>query len=242
MTTETQTAGTGTHEAGTPATNAGADTLLGGTPAAAPAAQAPADASPTAFAQATADGKSVEPATPAATEGNPAEQAADGKSAAAAQGAPEQYADFVAPEGIAFNPEAMDAFKALAKEKNLSQEDAQKFADLGAKSVQQAQAKQMEQIEQVQAQWHEAARIDKEFGGDRLDANMAIAGKALAAFGSPELKQLLTESKLGNHPEVIRAFYRVGLAISEDKLVPGSTKPSGQRPEQKMYSASGMNP
>ena len=41
-------------------------------------------------------------------------------------------------------------------------------------------------------------------------------------FGTDALKSLLTESGLGNHPEVIRFMYRAGKAISEDSYVGNS--------------------
>ena len=68
---------------------------------------------------------------------------------------------------------------------------------------------------------------DKEFGGDKLNENLALASKAMDAFATPELKQVLDQTGLGNHPELIRAFVRVGRQISEDRLVPGGSMPVG---------------
>lgn len=174
---------------------------------------------------------SVDPAAAKPAEGTPP---ADAKPA---DDKPVEYADFQAPEGVTLNAEALTELKAFAAEKKLSQEDAQKLVDLGAKTIAQQQAALTTQIEQAQAQWAEASRTDKEFGGDALDANLSVAKKALDTFGSPELSKLLAESGLGNHPDVIRAFYRVGKAISEDKLVTGSTKPATAENDlaKKMY-------
>jgi hypothetical protein len=49
-----------------------------------------------------------------------------------------------------------------------------------------------------------------------------VAKKALDAFGTAELRSLLNESGLGNHPEVIRFMFRAGKAISEDSMVTGT--------------------
>jgi hypothetical protein len=49
-----------------------------------------------------------------------------------------------------------------------------------------------------------------------------VAKKALDAFGTTELRSLLNESGLGNHPEVIRFMFRAGKAISEDSMVTGT--------------------
>ena len=138
------------------------------------------------------------------------------------QGAPDKY-EFDAGEGKEFDPAVLEAYSEVAKELNLSNEDAQKLLDKVAPVM---QARQAEQIEAVKEGWAEAARTDKEFGGEKLDQNLAVAKKALDAFGSPELKALLNESGLGNNPEVIRFMYRAGKQISEDNLV-GGKAPSG---------------
>jgi hypothetical protein len=219
--TEAQTAATDANSqpasAAAPAPTAAPSTLL--TDAPAPAAAAPA-AQP---AQPASDAKPAEGTPPADA------KPADDK--------PIEYADFTAPEGVTLNPEAMTELKAFAAERKLSQEDAQKLVDLGAKTMQQQQAALTSQIEQAQAQWSEASRTDKEFGGDKLAENVAVAKQALDQFGSPELSKMLKESGLGNHPEIIRAFFRVGKAISEDKVERGTTKPANASDDlaKKMY-------
>lgn len=214
-----------------------------------PAEQNPAPAAEPAAAPAAAP---VEPAAPAtlltggepapAAEAKPGEApAAEPKAEEKPQGAPEAYADFTAPEGVKFNDEAMTEFKAFAKEKNLSQEDAQKLVDFGSKHTERITADLREQIVQAQAKWATDAKADKEFGGDKFGENAALAKRALDTFGTPELTKLLDETGLGNHPEVIRAFFRMAQAVSEDKLVPGGTKPKAGGP-QTFYDKSGMNP
>ena len=131
------------------------------------------------------------------------------------QGAPEKY-EFKAHEGQQFDTQVLEQFSEVAKELNLSQDAAQKVLDKMSPVL---AARQAEAIEAVKTQWAEQARADKEFGGEKLDQNIAVAKKALDQFGSPELSKLLKESGLGNNPEVIRFMYRAGKAISEDKFV-----------------------
>ena len=69
--------------------------------------------------------------------------------------------------------------------------------------------------------WVDAAQADTEIGGPNLAQNVAVAKKAMDKFGTPELSKLLDETGLGNHPEIVRAFYRAGKAISEDRFVGG---------------------
>lgn len=145
------------------------------------------------------------------------------------EGAPEEYKDFTLPEGIKLEGDAAQAFKGLAKELDLTQDQAQKLADLGVKQAQDGQARQAELLKAANAEWTAQSQADKEFGGENLGQNLAIARKAMDTFATPELKQLLTESGLGNHPEVIRMFFRTGKAISEDGFVSAArgAKPKG---------------
>lgn len=133
-------------------------------------------------------------------------------------GAPEKYEDFKAPEGAAFDAKVIEQFSEVAKELNMPQEAAQKMLDKVAPVL---AARQAEQMEAARNAWADASKTDKEFGGDHLDANLAVAKKALDTFGSPELRTLLNQSGLGNHPEVIRMMVKAGKAISEDKVVTG---------------------
>lgn len=135
---------------------------------------------------------------------------------AVAEGAPESYAEFTAPEGKAFDAAVIEQFSAMAKELNLSQDKAQLVLDKMAPVIAQRQA---EQIEAVRNQWADDTRADKEIGGDRLPETLSVARKAIESTATPELRKLLDESGFGNHPEVIRHFYKVGKAISQDSVV-----------------------
>lgn len=131
--------------------------------------------------------------------------------------------EFTLPEGVDLKGEALEELKATAKELGLTQEQAQRVADLGAKQAQGFAAQLVEQQKTLTAEWAEQTTTDKEIGGDKLPENLGVAKKALDTFGSPALKTLLNQSGLGNHPEVVRFMVKAGKAISEDgKLVTGA--------------------
>lgn len=144
------------------------------------------------------------------------------------EGAPEKY-DFKAPEGKAYDTATLDGFAEVAKELNLSQDNAQKVLDKMAPLIAQ---RQQAQVDTVSNEWVAAARADKEFGGDKLSENLATAKAALEKFGSPELSKMLNETKLGNNPEVIRLLVRVGKAISEDTIVSDKANSGGKQTKQ----------
>lgn len=143
---------------------------------------------------------------------------------------PEAY-EFEMPDGVEVDKAAAADLSALAKELKLDQSTAQKIADAGARMVQ----RQMEAHAKLVESWVESVKADKDIGGDKLDEHLAVARKAMDTFGSPELKELLNSSGLGNHPAVIKTFWRAGRAISEDKIVTGSPKADGQDLASKLY-------
>ena len=168
----------------------------------------------------------TEPAKPAGEtkpegEAKPAEGAKPAAETKPA-GAHEKY-EFKAPEGRAYDADLLGAFSEAAKAANLPQDAAQKLLDTMAPTL---AARIDAQTKAIQEGWAEASRADKEFGGDKLQENLAYAKKAMDQF-SPNaadgtksaFRQLLDNSGLGNNPEFLRFAVRVGKAISEDGFV-----------------------
>lgn len=141
------------------------------------------------------------------------------------QGAPEAY-EFAMPEGYELNKEVSGEFEAYARELNLPQDKAQAVVDMGVKLMQNAQAKQVEAFQQTQKEWREAVVNDKELGGAALAENLSYAAKVLDTF-APDLRTVLDETGLGNHPAFVKAFVKIGKAISEDRLVGGAQQSPG---------------
>ena len=139
-------------------------------------------------------------------------------------GAPEAY-EFKAPEGREYDADFLTTFTEVAKELDLPQDKAQSVLD---KLSEKAQERQLAKLEEAKAQWLADSKKDTEFGGDKLEENLGIAKKALDAFGSDLLKAMLNDSGLGNHPELIRFFFKVGKAISEDTFMGGHREGKGQ--------------
>lgn len=195
--------------AAAPATEATAAAPAGST--AAPAPDAPAAVAP---AAASADA----PADAAAAEQTPEQKAAADAATKAAAGAPEKYENFAAPDGAELDPAVMDEFATAARELNLPQEAAQKMIDKMAPMIAKRQA---EQLQTARTDWANQAKADPEYGGAKLESSMVHAKQALTKFGTPEFTELLDQSGLGNHPEVIRFMVKAGKALAEDSIVTG---------------------
>ena len=138
-------------------------------------------------------------------------------------GAPEAYTDFAFADGLVADPELMGEFTPLATELNLSQEQAQKLVDIASKMMLKQATAGQDAYKATTAGWTEASKSDKEFGGAKFDASIVMAQRALNSFATPELKEALNSTGLGNHPEMIRLMVRIGSAMKEDGLVTGST-------------------
>jgi len=166
----------------------------------------------------------------------------EGEGEDAATGAPEEYV-FTPPDGVEIDEGQIEAFGEYAYDLGLSQDQFQKLIDFEMERAQQAQSQMADAYTERVSAWAEATKADKELGGEVLDENLGLAKRAMDAFASPELAKLIdTPSSenpdglgLGNHPEVIRLFYRVGKAISESDLVTGDSKVEGADSLQKMY-------
>jgi hypothetical protein len=210
MTTETTTAADTTNEAAPVASNTaaapGATTLLGADPAGNTAEGAEAGAKG-AEAGNEGDAEKVGGEKPKTEDANP-------------EGPPEKY-EFTMPEGVGLDAGLAERAEPILRELNLSNDQANKLATLiASERVSEAQRQSDAYTQQVK-DWGDLAAADPEFGGASFEKNAPIAQRAIAQFGTPELKALM-ENGLGNHPEMIRFAYRVGKALGEDGGVDGN--------------------
>ena len=185
----------------------------------APEAAAPAAAVPEAAA----------PVAVAAAEAPAAEKPADEPfSVKAPEGAEAYQADFDKFAGdmdgwLKANPNA-SAREALAE-----------AAARQARLVGEAQTQAMAQRDQQISAWGDELKADKDFGGEAFDKNVATAIKGLEAVGSPELRQMLDQTGLGSHPEIVRAFKKVGELVADAPFATGAQPAQSASPAARMY-------
>ncbi len=172
----------------------------------------------------------ADPAAPVA----PTPDAAATPEADAPVGAPETYADFTFPEGMEVDPAALEVFLTLAKELNLTQDQAQKLVGIQTDQIQAQEHAQQERWAATQDEWRGATRADPEIGGANLNQSLAHVNTFLSKFGTPELRELMDTSGMGNRVEVIRMLAAAGKAMGEDSLVSGGTTPPARTLEQRL--------
>lgn len=148
-----------------------------------------------------------------------AEDAAKAEEAAKNQ-VPEAY-EFVAPEGMKLNEEMTGKFSELAKARGLTQEAAQEIVNLGGELVQQVYAEIQDAWDQKREGWAAAALADKEIGADVAKGQDSAAARAFATIATPEMKAIFEETAIGDHPEVLRMFYRLSQRMKEDDFEAG---------------------
>lgn len=198
-----------------------------GAPAADPAKPAtPAPADPA------AGGNPPAPAEPAPADPKPTDPPAAPK-------APEVY-DLKLPEGSPLKPEAIEKVATLAKEKGLSNEQAQLVLDARSEAAKEAYAsvisEQNEQLKQTTEAWKNQIKGDPEIGGEKFVENIELASRVAKRFGTPALETALETTGLGNNPEFVRLMNRIAPFFKNDTMIfPGVQAPGKLTREQIFY-------
>lgn len=179
-------------------------------------------------------------ATPAAAEvvpapvaGQPTEPAPEAPKAEAKPAEPQKKAPAEYKLEAPFDPAVLKTYGDVARELDLSQEDAQKVLDKVAPVLQE---RHQANIQAQYSAWDEQVAADKELTGEKPGENQALIARALDQVATPELRKLLDPPEqggagLGKHPEIRRLLLRVGKAMTPDAKVvtggPGGGQPQG---------------
>ncbi len=131
------------------------------------------------------------------------------------------------PEGYDFGDDegALDDYREFAHQSGLSQNQAENVLNLFSDIQEEEQAQQVKSREEQKL--NTKIDLQKEWGKN-YDGKVDMASRAFAQFSSPELRTVINQSGLGNHPELIRAFSKIGEHLGEDSLVVGSGLGSSQ--------------
>jgi len=132
--------------------------------------------------------------------------------------APDGY-KFDTPEGINKNiqitPELEGAYKDVAFKLGLTAEQAAglRMYHLDSLSQQISTSEKAREDALLKAQ----TELRNEFGG-KYDGMISTAVKVVDKFGGQEVKDLMNDSGLGNHPAVIKMMSKIGSKLSEDSI------------------------
>lgn len=180
---------------------------------------APAAVAPAAAPQAAASGAPATLLTGAA----PAAPASPATTAAAAPAAEPVKYEFKLPETSTLDAEDLKGIEAFARENGLSPAAAQKFAEREAAREAEMIGGMKAEMESLSTAWLKSVEADKDLGGANLKVTTENAQRAMAQLATPALRQYLADSRLGNHPELVRLFARIGSMIREDGVISSVT-------------------
>jgi hypothetical protein len=149
---------------------------------------------------------------------------------------PERYD--LALEGFSIDPALVQHADPVLRDIGLSNDAANKLLPVARDIMARTQESVVRQIEDAAAaqkqSWHAAFVADPEIGGARRSETEHFAAKALDALGYAQghpFRVALDTSGFGNHPDMIRAFRRLGELVGEDgSFVRPTTAPSRNRP------------
>ena len=187
-----------------------------------------------------AEKKAAEEAAKELTPEEKAAKEARDKELGELRGAPEDYAkDLKVPEGMQLDKPLMEAMTPVLRKLDLSSKGAQEIVDVYAKSVlPELQARAVQAWHDRQETWVNEIKADKVIGGANLEKAKGVMAKGIIRFcttseGNVDQKEVeslqkaLVETGAGNHPAIVRHFYRIGKAVGEDTIERGGvTKPS----------------
>ncbi len=135
---------------------------------------------------------------------------------------PEKY-EISLGEGVSLDADVLTAADPILRELGLSNEAANKLAPLAQQVAERTQAGLLQQLQDAGAaqkkEWFDAFVADPEIGGPKREETERLSAKALDALGFVKghpFRQALTDSGFGNHPDMIRAFRRLGEMVGED--------------------------
>lgn len=141
---------------------------------------------------------------------------------------PEKY-ELKIPEGSNLKTADIEKVSSYAKENKLSNEQAQDLLVKRSEAVgDYVQSQKTELTTRVEA-WVGDIKSDKELGGDNYLQSVEQAKRVVDKFATDAFKKTLTDTGLGNHPELVRVFARIGKVMSDDTLVKAGNIGNGKK-------------
>lgn len=131
---------------------------------------------------------------------------------------PEKY-ELEFPDGVEPDAKLLEEVTPIFKELGLTNEQAQKLTAAYANRYQETMEAHAAQV----VEWANQVKADKEIGGAKFDASVQTAQAAIRQYADADVIELLNTTGLGNHPAVVKMFYRIGQTLGEDTHVPAGS-------------------
>lgn len=143
--------------------------------------------------------------------------------------------EFELPEGVELSDEDKTAWSTLFKDTGLTQKQANALVAAQAERVAAEQAAYATFLETQQKEHLDAAKADKEIGGDKWDESVKLAKRGFEMLGGSAIKNLILTSGNGNNPEMIRELRRIGAMSADDTFQSGTPNDATVPTEKSWY-------
>jgi len=127
------------------------------------------------------------------------------------------------------NDELFVSFKDIAQKYEISPEAAQEILNLQDKmmpSEEEIAAFRQQAVTEQAETWLGQLKALPDLGGKNFEASKAQASKVMQ-LASPELRQYLNETGLGNHPEIFKFIHTISTKMSEASMINTGHVPAG---------------
>lgn len=133
---------------------------------------------------------------------------------------PEKY-ELNMPEQTLLEAEALERIAGIARERGLSNEQAQELLDMEHDAVATYHNKQVTAFLERANTWKQEVVNDKEIGGDNLNKSVALVNRFLEKYDvDGSFRKDLEVTKYGNHPGLIKVLYRAAKeSFANDEFV-----------------------
>jgi hypothetical protein len=153
---------------------------------------------------------------------------------------PVEYKDLKIPEGIDSEDLGLSKFVEIASQKGIPQEAAETIIAELAPQIADALKAPYQEWHKLQTEWQSQVKDDPEIGGANYNSTMTNIAKLRdnPAYCSPAFVEALKITGVGNHPEFIRTFNKIALALNEQpRLTPGAVPGSKEKknPAETLY-------
>ena len=137
--------------------------------------------------------------------------------------APISLEDLALPEGYALPEELGNSFLELMNNPPESRaEFANSVLELHTQILQQTADEYAQQWEATQEEWRTEVQKLPEIGGRNLESSLGEIAKVIDRYGDAEAREALAVTGAGNHPALVRLFYRMAKDLNEAPPVKGA--------------------
>lgn len=129
---------------------------------------------------------------------------------------PEKY-ELKLPDDSLLPESDIDKISSIAREKGLSNEEAQLVLEQRNDAANALRDSQFEQMREMQTKWQSEVKADPDMGGDNLGETQRLAKLVTDNAMTDGMREFLSVTGYSDNPEVMRFLVKVGKMMDEDK-------------------------